>query len=313
MELSNEDIILVCNKFPKVEPCYENIINRSIMNADIILAIPEGIKCFLFFTTYKQQNVCFLLEIKENKKAFSKVSLIQLQFHHTLSFGTIFYGTFLKINEKKCVAIEDVFYYKGKNISNMYFNEKLEVLDNFFDKNMNNIENLNISIYMCDSHSNEQKLNEMIKSNNYKIKFLNFRYYDSIKKSLHLKYKKSLDYIVVNVKAQIESDIYKISALDYKKNMEIEFDTLYVSNYDTSKVLNGLFRNIKENGNIDLLEESDDEDEFENIESDRYVFLDRIFRLKCKLNKKFNKWYPVIPLEITKEKLTRLDEIQSYM
>ena len=29
--------------------------------------------------------------------------------------------------------------------------------------------------------------------------------------------------------------------------------------------MNDLFRNIKENSNLDLLEESDDEDEFENI------------------------------------------------
>ena len=37
--------------------------------------------------------------------------------------------------------------------------------------------------------------------------------------------------------------------------------------------MNSLFRIIKENKYLDALEESDDEDEFENINEDKYVFL----------------------------------------
>lgn len=312
MELSNEDISTILNNFPQVEPCYENIIYKKVLQADVILAIPEGSKCFLFFTTFKQQNVCVLLEIKENKKVFNNVSFIPLQFHHTLSFGSVFYGTLIKKDTKKYVAIEDVFYYKGKNISNFHFNKKLEIFENFFEKNMGNLDGLDIGVYLCLASQNELKLFEMISGINYKIKFLNYRYFDNVKKSFHAKYKKNLDYIFVSVKAQIEADIYRISSINDKKE-EVEFDTLYVSNYETSKALNGLFRNIKENGNLDLLEESDDEEEFENVKEDRHVFLNRSFRLKCKLNKKFNKWYPVMPLEITKDEMTLLDEIKNCM
>ena len=35
-----------------------------------------------------------------------------------------------------------------------------------------------------------------------------------------------------------------------------------IPNYKTSMMMNALFRNIKENRNLDLLEESDDEEEF---------------------------------------------------
>ena len=35
--------------------------------------------------------------------------------------------------------------------------------------------------------------------------------------------------------------------------------------------MNTLFRNIKENQNLDALEESDDEEEFENISLDKFV------------------------------------------
>jgi hypothetical protein len=57
--------------------------------------------------------------------------------------------------------------------------------------------------------------------------------------------------------------------------------------------MNRLFRNIKENENLDALEESDDEDEFENDRSDKYVYLDRSFKINCKFNYKFKKWMPI--------------------
>ena len=39
--------------------------------------------------------------------------------------------------------------------------------------------------------------------------------------------------------------------------------------------MNKIFRNIKENDKLDALEESDDEDEFENDKSDKFVYLDK--------------------------------------
>ena len=57
--------------------------------------------------------------------------------------------------------------------------------------------------------------------------------------------------------------------------------------------MNKLFRNIKENQNLDALEESDDEDEFENNKLDKYVYLDRSINMNCHFNYKFKKWMPV--------------------
>jgi hypothetical protein len=57
--------------------------------------------------------------------------------------------------------------------------------------------------------------------------------------------------------------------------------------------MNKLFRNIKENTNLDLLEESDNEDEFENEKEDRFVYLDREFNMLCSYNYKFKKWVPL--------------------
>ena len=58
-------------------------------------------------------------------------------------------------------------------------------------------------------------------------------------------------------------------------------------------MMNKLFRNIKENSNLDAIEESDDEEEFQDNREDKYVYLDRSFNMLCEYNNKFKKWCPI--------------------
>ena len=58
-------------------------------------------------------------------------------------------------------------------------------------------------------------------------------------------------------------------------------------------MMNQLFRNIKENDNLDAIEESDDELEFQDTRDDKYVYLDRSFKMNCEFNHKFKRWIPV--------------------
>ena len=57
--------------------------------------------------------------------------------------------------------------------------------------------------------------------------------------------------------------------------------------------MNTLFRNIKENNNLDALEESDSEEEFENENIDKFVYLDKSYLMLCKFHQKFKKWVPI--------------------
>jgi hypothetical protein len=58
--------------------------------------------------------------------------------------------------------------------------------------------------------------------------------------------------------------------------------------------MNKLFRNIKENDNLDALEESDDEEEFEDEKEDKFVHLDKEYKMICEYNYKFKKWVPIM-------------------
>jgi hypothetical protein len=57
--------------------------------------------------------------------------------------------------------------------------------------------------------------------------------------------------------------------------------------------MNGLFRNIRENKNLDYIEESDDEDDFQNMNEDKYVDMKKTLLIECIFDRKFKKWTPV--------------------
>ena len=66
----------------------------------------------------------------------------------------------------------------------------------------------------------------------------------------------------------------------------------HIPNYKTSVMMNALFRNIKENRNLDALEESDDEEE-EASGPLALVDLNKCVQMSCVFNPRFKRWQPV--------------------
>jgi hypothetical protein len=94
---------------------------------------------------------------------------------------------------------------------------------------------------------------------------------------------------VFSIKPDLQNDIYHLSDPVNKSLV----GTAYIPDYKTSVMMNQLFRNIKENANLDSLEESDSDDEFENDRIDKFVYLDREYTMTCAYNHKFKKWVPL--------------------
>ena len=93
---------------------------------------------------------------------------------------------------------------------------------------------------------------------------------------------------VFTVKPDLQNDIYHL----YEEGDKY-ISVALIPDFKTSVMMNKLFRNIKENTNLDALEESDDEDEFEDDRDDRFVFMDKSYKMVCVYNHKFKKWAPV--------------------
>jgi hypothetical protein len=93
------------------------------------------------------------------------------------------------------------------------------------------------------------------------------------------------------VKADIDADIYRLFAYGRNKTREY-YGIAYIGSYETSVFMNRIFRDIKENENLDFIEESDDEEEFENVDPERFVDLEKEALVECIFSAKFKKWIP---------------------
>jgi hypothetical protein len=99
-------------------------------------------------------------------------------------------------------------------------------------------------------------------------------------------------YKIFIVSADIQNDVYHLVDPDSKQSDTDVKLVASIPDYKTSVMMNSLFRKIKENKSLDALEESDDEDEFENTNIDKFVDLSKKIKMKCVFNHKFKKWTP---------------------
>ena len=89
------------------------------------------------------------------------------------------------------------------------------------------------------------------------------------------------------IKPDIRNDIYKLYCND-----NVFYSYADIPNIKTSMFMNSIFRIIKENNNIDLIEESDNEEEFEITSETKYIKeIDTIY-IECIFNEKFKSWVP---------------------
>jgi hypothetical protein len=283
-------------RFPKIKLFYEKNTHKKVQT-DYYMAVPYGKKYFAWFTYYNNENVCIFIEIKVEKDGNYKVisSMIRpVAFHNTLSLGTIVYGSIIPNTRYFCV--ENVFYYKGDCLTKKTNKERLLVLEDLFSKNIKQVALLhNEIIFGMALITNSFKwLVKEISGLPYQIYCIQCKYfannnaYKMMYKSFEHK-EAAKEVRIFNVKASLGVDNYQL--FDSKSGNY--FEMAYIPNFQTSKLMNSIFRIIKENENLDTLEESDDEDEFENTSVDKYVDLNKQVTMECKMHPTFKKWVPV--------------------
>ena len=112
------------------------------------------------------------------------------------------------------------------------------------------------------------------------------------------------------IMADFQFDIYHLFA--YGRNKEMVYcGVAYIANYKASCFMNTIFRKIRENANLDAIEESDDEDDFQDISCDKYVDLKKQVQMECRYNMRFKKWEPVRKLEGS-HKVVHISQLASY-
>lgn len=292
MFLTNEDKQTIMNRFPDIELSYDNILHKKVF-ADLYVLIPSGKKCLIWFTYLKGKNICLLLELNKNNN-ITNLYCQTYCFDSELSYNTILYGTLIKTEQTSFYTCEDILYYKNKNTQNINFHKKLTIIYDMFRYNIKNtnISHNNFIITMPIIKTNYEdavRATQCVSYNIYGIQFINSKQSDAIGT---MKWIKDATEVIFKVKADIKQDIYNLYCLD-KGVGEILYNIAMIPDYKTSVFMNSLFRKIKENKNLDLLEESDDEEEFQDTREDKFVDLEKSLLMKCVYIPRFRKWKPV--------------------
>jgi len=317
----------IIEEFPRIELSYEKNNHKKVLNPELIFAIPKGTKCFAWFRKYENKNMCFILEVDTNNTSKIKhVKYVKCSYNKdlTLQTGTIFYGTLFSHLGSSFYSIEDIFYYKNINLCNEKYSEKINYLAQIFKEDIRqlkrddyfvifglplcatSIEELNNKLttisyettHFLNIKNNRKTLIPVINVNvnvNVNLKEMEENIPFPKEKTINIEkqYKEnkipSENYLkTFKIKPNIQNDIYHI--YDLKENY---IGLACIPDYETSVMMNKLFRSIKENDDLDKLEESDDEDEFENENVDKFVNLNASYKFVCKFNRKFKKWAPI--------------------
>ena len=278
MILSVEEKQVVLSKFPSFKLCYETIAHNKVADqqVSVTVSIPKGPKCFVWFSLHNGAPTCILIERGRERDTIKDISVVSCSFNPTI-IGTVLSGTIVTRN--RLIVLDDTYVYKNRVVSFMNPAEKLRILgDLFLERKIANVVDFKTQFMMA-------PVGNLADLSFYCVQHRK----DNVYVNVLVKNVSATNRKVFKVIAETQNDIYTL----YDEN-DVDCGLACIPTYEVSKMMNALFRNIKENRNLDSLEESDDEDEFENVSLDKFIVnKSKVIKMECEYVPKFKKWQPV--------------------
>ena len=297
MKITHEDRSALIKRLPNLKLSYENIHKKVF--SDLYVIIPKGKKHLVWFTYFEDKKVCIFIEvIPGTLKYIRDMFIVPQMFEKKIVIGTIFFGTLFSIGSRKYFSIENIHLYKGKNVENINDKNKLQLINNILNTEIKSsiITQNGIALGLPIIHNDFQEAINICKNLPYNVYSIQNRNYNSHSSTYNSTVYKEVEldtsHIVFAIKPDIQADVYFLHYTNNIGNLE-KYDMAAIPDFKTSKMMNSIFRNIKENDNLDALEESDDDEDFENINDDKYVTLDKCVHMECIFNKRLNKYIPI--------------------
>ena len=315
------------NRLPALELSYEPKLHKKVY-ASVYYIIPKGPKALVWYTYWKDKHVCLLIKLNERGN-YSDVQVFPSVFSNALALGTIVYGTYFLHYNRHHFTCEQLYYYKGAGVAKKSYHERLELLLDMFSAQVEQVRYTADSLVvglpvMTETYEEALAQMEELPYKTYGIAAASAQ--GTVKQAYAsttayatttyattphattphahattahayastatTPYAPATAYAsnkaIFKVKADLAADNYQLYTAE-----DLLYETAMVPTYKCSVMLNSLFRKIKENGNLDLLEESDDEEEFENTKIDKFVDLEKTVLMECVYSKRFKKWQPV--------------------
>jgi hypothetical protein len=340
ISLEPEEKVQLFQRLPSLELSYEPKIHKKVC-ADLYYIIPKGIKALLYYTYWKEDDVCFMITLNEQGH-YNDIKMVPTVLTFELALGTIIYGTAFHYQRRQFFSCEKLHYYQGVDVQKKTIVERFALFADMFGKHMfgkhmfgkhmfgkhidaadglkvglpvltttyeNALEQMNrlpykvygVGVYKNSQTHAQQQVQQVPKVQQahaptrqaptrqaQRVQQAPARQVQQVPtRQVPTRQVPKVQIHIFQVKAEPTADTYQL----YENNKPI--GTAMIPTYKCSVMMNTLFRNIKENANLDLLEESDEEDEFENTQINKFVDLDKTLSMECVFLKKFQKWQPI--------------------
>jgi hypothetical protein len=275
----------------------------------VCMLMPKGARSWAWFTTHGDAPACYLLETDDPKS----IRVVDASFATPLSYGTLLQGTYFRSHTKRpFFVVDDVIWYKGKNVIHTTYESRLEIILELLRDDVG----LPINDYMVSFGvpTMAASVDALLKLTcPYPIDRIVYRYLDTNRKIFAQPWSADIHKTIPGlaptrekqatsvpsvtrtlcprekrryfwVTADPSPDVYNL----YDDKTGAFIDTACVQKYESSVALNVLFRHAKADAHLDALEESDDEDEFEQEAQP----LDKRLRVECVWVPRFKGWAP---------------------
>ena len=287
--LDSESKRRLLRTFPDVKLSYDRLLHKKV-SADLYFVIPKGPKAFVWITHFDNRNMALVLTL-DSKGSIRKVDPVVLAFSDCLAFGTVLYGSLFEYDGHKCFSFEDMHWLEGMNVENETMESKLERLVHMFELTARSAR-AGIVLGSPVIESDYERALEQVASLPYRVYGIQAHFSRGRDGPIGTHVVRTAPTLkaTFRVRATLESDIYDLFCLSH--GAEVAYGIAMIPTYKHSVSMNNEFRRIKENGNLDLLEESDDEEEFENVSADKFVDLEKSLVMECVYMPRFRKWCP---------------------
>lgn len=292
------------DRLPHVNVSYGHVLDKPY-TADMYQVVPKGIPCLLWYTYCKGMNVCYLLYLAQKNKSIHKIEKVITSFNSELCYGqgTLLSGVLLHYNTIQVFTIMDMHVFKGWSITEKTFIDKFKcitcLLANHTRANGYVASQLIVaSAIVLPSYEEALMVSDGLPYQVYCITLMDGK--DTKVKGKYI-YSKKNNLVRFRIKPDIQCDIYYL----HTDTSEDIYGIALIPDYKTSVMMNGFFRNIKENKNLDLIEESDEETEV----CTTTIPLNTSIVMECTYDRKFKRWKPLRKYKGTLP-LTNVEEIR---
>ena len=300
MFLTREEKDNIISNFPYKYITHDRVLYKNY-TPDMYIIVPSGIKCCIWISMYNNQPILYELYLTNACKIYDVTchffvgDMLLARGKGTICSGYSFFS-----NNKRRIVLIDIMSLNGISLVNDGFNKRMMSMYSFFESiDLLSTRNT-FTIGFANTSFNEEDIFDIISKLKFKVSYvLKCKIHNNAIQYISKDRVQNYNAMVFKVKALESNDIYEL----YCRDMKTSYSIAGIQTLETSVMMNKIFRNIRENDNLDLLEESEDE-------CDTYL-LDGIEKnMLCSYNNKMNKWIPIKIVDAIPDDIVTVTKIE---